>query len=85
MVFLSDVADSASTNRKCMHVMGKALPDNVLYWPQRCIIHQVFRCIDAASALHLVESIKSAGCLPLCVCFPGFTQSSKHKLEPALI
>ena len=60
IVFVIDNADSASGNRKAMLLFGKTMDDNILYWANRCIVHQVHRCV-----IVVLENWRSCGpCMP---------------------
>jgi hypothetical protein len=66
LVLLVDVADSASANSKAMQFIGSSLGqglgnDLILYWPQRCAIHQVFR--GMVSILECLEVFKRLFCI----------------------
>jgi hypothetical protein len=63
-ILLVDVADSASPNIKAMKHVGKFLaecPHLILYWAQRCIVHQMFRAI--IKVLERLCIVKSLFCL----------------------
>ena len=44
LIFLQDVGDSAGSNRKAMAWMSENTKKaSLLYWLQRCMVHQLFR------------------------------------------
>jgi hypothetical protein len=62
LLLLIDLADSASSNRKCTAFVAEQLRGSkVLYWPQRCMIHQTFR--GAVRVLKRFNVLKKLCCL----------------------
>ena len=62
LLLLVDVADSASSNRKAMKVMGiKTAGTSILYWPQRCSVHQCVRGV--IRLLQKEENIQKLFCV----------------------
>jgi len=58
LILLVDTADAAGSNRKAMACIGSKLPDNILYVANKCVIHQVFRCIVAVlTKLQVMQSL----------------------------
>jgi hypothetical protein len=62
LILLVDVADSATANRKAMNFIGQSLAgSHVLYWPQRCGVHQSFRAV--VRVLQRMDVMKKLFCL----------------------
>ena len=61
LILLIDNADSAASNRKAMLFAARAYGANVLYFPNRCLVHQLFR--GTIVILERMELVKDMSCL----------------------